>query len=74
MEMLETLLRWVVAPVAGFVWLLHRQTQQHSTEIAVLKATSAANKEAHDREFKELRETLKAVIVKLDSIEGALRK
>jgi hypothetical protein len=25
MEMLETLLRWVVAPVAGFVWLLHRQ-------------------------------------------------
>jgi hypothetical protein len=70
MEMLETLLRWVVAPVAGFVWLLHRQTQQHSTEIAVLKAEKAN----HDREFKQMREDIRAVLDKLTDIEKALRK
>lgn len=74
MELLDALMKWIVAPVAAFVWLLHGRTQQNSMEIAVLKATAAANKEAHDREFKELRDTLKSVISKLDSIEAALRK
>lgn len=74
MEFLDLAMKWIVAPVAAFVWLLHGRMQQHSTEIAVLKATAAANKEAHDKEFKELRDTLKSVIAKLDSIEAALRK
>lgn len=74
MEFFDALMKWVVAPVAAFVWLLHGRVQQQGTDIAVLKATAAANKEAHDREFKELRDTLKSVISKLDSIEAALRK
>jgi hypothetical protein len=53
---------------------MHKNQQQHQTDIAVLKAVHAANKEAHDREFKELRDNFKAVFAKLDNIEAALRK
>ena len=74
MEMLDAIMKWVVAPVAAFVWLVYRQTQAHATEIAVLKATTEANKQAHDREIKEIREAFKQVFEKLDSIEQALRK
>lgn len=74
MEIVEVLMRWVVAPVAGFVWLLHRQTQSHATELAVLKAEFAATKIAHDREFKQVREDMRAILSKLDDIEKALRK
>lgn len=66
MEILDTIMQWIVAPVAAFVWMLHSRTQAQTTEIAVIKATQAANKEAHDREFKELRETLKTIDAKLD--------
>ncbi|WP_439137539.1 hypothetical protein [Roseicyclus sp.] len=74
MEILDAIMKWIVAPVAGYVWFLHGKTQMHGIEIAVLKATAAAQKEAHDREFKELRDTMKSVVAKLDSIEQALRK
>ena len=67
-------MKWVVAPVAAFVWVLYRTVQTQGTEIAVLKAILNANKEAHDREFKEMRENFKSVMSKLDSIEQALRK
>lgn len=66
MDILDTIMQWIVAPVAAFVWMLHSRTQAQTTEIAVIKATQAANKEAHDREFKELRETLKTIDAKLD--------
>jgi hypothetical protein len=39
-----------------------------------LECNGAAQKEAHDREFKEMKESFKSVIAKLDNIEGALRK
>ena len=74
MDILNTIMSWVVAPVAAFVWLLHTKTQANSTDIAVLKATQAANKEAHDREFKEMKESFRAVMEKLDNIETHLRK
>lgn len=67
-------MKWVVAPVAGFVFLQYRTQQSHATEIAVLKAEAAANKLAHDREFKQLQDNFKAVFTKLDTIEMALRK
>lgn len=66
MEILDTIMQWIVAPVAAFVWMLHSRTQAQTTEIAVIKATQAANKEAHDREFKELRDALKTIDAKLD--------
>ena len=74
MEIITAIMRWVVAPVAAFVWILHNRVQVQQTEIAVLRAMHEANKEFHDREFKELRETLKTISTKLDSIEQAMRK
>jgi hypothetical protein len=74
MEFLDAAMKWIVAPVAAFVWIIFRTQQAHSTEIAVLKATQQANKEAHDREFKEMRGSFKAVLDKLESIEQHLRK
>ena len=74
MDVLNTIMQWVVAPVAAFVWLLHRQNQSHATDIAVIKAQMAATKEASDREFKEVKESFKTVLEKLDNIEQHLRK
>jgi len=74
MDVLNTIMQWIVAPVAGFVWLLHAKTQQNTTDIAVIKAQTSATKEAHDREFKEVKESFKAVMEKLDNIEEHLRK
>ena len=74
MDVIDAVMKWVIAPVAAFVWLVYRTQQSHSTEIAVLKATTVTNKEAHDREFKEMRDNFKTVFAKLDSIEQALRK
>lgn len=74
MEVLDAVMKWVIAPVAAFVWILHNKTQGHATEIAVIKATQAANKEAHDREFKEMKASFQKVLDKLDSIETHMRK
>ena len=74
MEILEAIMKWIVAPVAAFVFMQYRTQQEHSTDIAVLKAEAAANKQAHDREFKNLQDNFKAVFAKLDDIERALRK
>lgn len=74
MEIITAIMQWVVAPVAAFVWVLHNRVQMQQTEIAVLRAMHEANKEFHDREFKELREALKTINTKLDSIEQAMRK
>lgn len=74
MEVVETVMQWIVAPIAGFVFWMYRTQQDHSTKLAVLAAVHEANKEAHDREFKEMRENFKRVFEKLDGIEAALRK
>ena len=74
MDVLEAIMKWIVAPVAGFVFLQYRTQQSHATDIAVLKAEAAANKQAHDRESKQLQDNFKAVFTKLDTIEMALRK
>jgi soluble cytochrome b562 len=74
MELLDTVMRWVVAPVAAFVWILHQKTQAHATDIAVIKAQQTSDKQAHDREFKQMREDMRNILNKLDDIEKALRK
>jgi hypothetical protein len=74
MEMIDAVMKWIVAPVTGFVVFMFNRQQRHETEIAVIRATMSEQKTAHDREFKEMRENFKAVFAKLDSIEQALRK
>lgn len=73
-EIFRSIVQWIVVPVGGFVWLMYRTQQDHATKLAVLAAVHEANKEAHDREFKEMRESFRAVFAKLESIEQALRK
>lgn len=74
MDALDFLVKWAVAPVIAVLFSIYTRQQSHSTDIAVLKATASANKEAHDREFKSINESFKAVFAKLDGIEAALRK
>ena len=74
LDVLNLLMQWIVAPVCAFTWFLYQKQQAHSTAIAVLQATTASAQEAHDREIKEIRETSRAIMAKLDSIEQALRK
>jgi hypothetical protein len=74
MDVLNTFMQWIVAPVAAFVWFLHTKIQTNTTDIAVIKAQTAATKEAHDREFKEMKTSFSKVLEKLDSIEQHLRK
>ena len=72
--MLDSVMKWIVAPVTAFVWLIYqRQADQH-TDIAVIKSQIDIDKTHHDREMKEMRETVKAIFAKLDRIEEALRK
>lgn len=74
MELVGMILQWIVAPVSAFVWFLYQKQQKHDTAIAVLEAATKASALAHDREIKEIRETSRAIMAKLDSIEAALRK
>lgn len=74
LEVLNVIMQWIIAPVAAFVWVLYQKQQSHHTDIAVLKAETASAKLAHDREIKEIRETSRAIMDKLSSIEEALRK
>lgn len=74
LDILRMIIQWGVVPLVGFVWLIHKTQQNHETEIAVLRAVYEANKESHDREFKEVKESFKAVMTKLEGIEQHLRK
>lgn len=73
-RVIQVLMQWIIAPVAAFVWVIYRQQQKHDISIAVLQAETATARQAHDREIKEIRETSRAIMAKLDSIEEALRK
>jgi hypothetical protein len=72
--MIDSIMQWVVVPLVATVIYIYNRQNSHHTDIAVLKAQHDANKTAHDREMKEMRETIKAIFTKLDTIEQALRK
>lgn len=74
MDAIDMILKYIVLPVGGFVWMLFTRQQSHHTDIEVLKAQAASTKEAHDREFKEMRANFSRVLTKLDAIEESLRK
>ena len=73
-DMIDAIVQWVVLPVAAFVWVMYQRQGDHHTDIAVLKAQHEAYKLSHDREMKEMKDTIKAIFIKLDTIEQALRK
>ena len=73
-DVISAVVQWVVLPMAAFVWVIYQRQGDHHTDIAVLKAQHEGTKTAHDRELKEMKETIKAIFNKLDNIEQALRK
>jgi esterase/lipase len=73
METLEFIAQWLAAPLAFVVWFLFMKATKNEKDIAVLQTQYESNRLAYDREMKELKETVKAIFNKLDSIEQALR-
>jgi len=71
--MLDLMMQWLVAPIAFVVWFLFMKSTKNEKDIAVLQTQYEANRVAYDREMKELKETVKAIFNKLDSIEQSLR-
>lgn len=77
MEMMSTIdlvLQYLAAPLAAVVWVIFNKATKNERDIAVLQSQVNADKTAHDREMKEMKETIKAIFIKLDNIEQALRK
>ena len=64
--MLETMLRWIVMPIGGFVWLMFMRQQDHTTQIAVLKRETEMSRQNHDREIKDIKDKLDKILEKLD--------
>lgn len=73
METIDLVMQWLVAPIVVVVWYLFNMANKTSTDVAVLKAQLDSSKVSHDREMKEMKETIKAIFNKLDSIEQSLR-
>ena len=71
--MLNIVMQWLVAPIIAAVWMLYNKANKNETDIAVLKAMYDSSAVHHDREMKEMRDTIKAIFNKLDSIEHSLR-
>lgn len=67
-------MQWLVAPLVFIVWFLFMKVTKNEKDIAVLQTQYEANRLAYDREMKELKDTVKAIFNKLDSIEQALRE
>jgi len=72
-EMVDLIMQWLVLPMALLGWHLFNRCTKHETQIAVLTAQMEASKISYDREMKEMKETIKAIFSKLDSIEQSLR-
>ncbi len=72
-ERVYLIMQWLDAPVIIVVWHLFTRCTKHDTEIAVLKSQLESSKVSYDREMKEMKETIKAIFLKLDSIEQSLR-
>jgi len=74
MELLDPLMKWIVAPLAGLVaWMMKRITNM-GTEMKVLEAKLEAQGEASKNAHAALQQQMSQVLAKLDSLEAYLRK
>lgn len=74
MELIDPLMRWIVAPLAAMViWMLKKITAM-STEMRVLEAKLEAQTEASKNAHAALQQQMTQVLSKLDGIEAYLRK
>ena len=58
---------------SGFCMETYVKVSRHDTDIVLLKFHIMSDKLAHDREIKDVKEALRSLAAKLDSIEQALR-
>jgi esterase/lipase len=72
-EMVDLFMQWLVAPIIVVVWVLFNKVNKNERDIAVIQAQHESSKTSYDREMKEMKETIKAIFNKLDTIEQALR-
>lgn len=74
MELIDPLMKWIVAPLAAMViWMLKKITAM-STEMRVLEAKLVAQAEASKNAHAALQQQMSQVLSKLDGIEAYLRK
>lgn len=66
MDIVDLILRWVVAPIAAIVVMLYRQQQAHNIQLAVLQNQADIVRTNHDREIKDIKEMLNKILEKLD--------
>ena len=66
MDVIELALRWILAPLAAVVWMLYRQQQAHTTQLAVLQKQADIVQTAHDREIRDIKDMLNKILEKLD--------
>ena len=72
-EMIDIFMQWLIAPIVVVVWVLFNKSTKNERDIAVIQAQYEQRSLHHDREMKEMKETIKAIFLKLDSIEQTLR-
>lgn len=74
MELIDPLMKWIVAPLTALVaWMLKRLYTM-ATEIEVMKAKLEAQGEASKSAHEALQNQMSQVLSKLDSLEAYLRK
>ena len=74
MDLVKLILQFAVVPMIAFMWAHYKMTQVHEKQIAVIQSEHTLVKENHDREFKELRESIKTILLKLDEIQRDMQK
>lgn len=67
MEVLSEVMRWVVAPLVGVVWVIFGRQQTQATELAVLKSQVELYRTTHEREIEDIKSKLDLILNKLDS-------
>jgi hypothetical protein len=73
-EIIKLLLQLAIVPTIAFAWMHYKMTQNHATEIAVMKSEYNLTKEGHDRELKEIKNGFSDVLKKLDEIQKEMRR
>lgn len=66
MDLVDTVLRYVVVPICAFVWIMYQRQQEHNTQIAVLKTEVEMARLSYDREIREIKSMLQRILQKLD--------
>jgi hypothetical protein len=73
-EYIDLAVKIILAPITGFLWILHNRQNKLTLEIAVLRAQVEANQKSIDREMVDVKASLARVLDKLDKIEEYVRK